>query len=359
MKARRNPSIDSGLPPRGRLQYYIVESGQESMAEFNQCFHLLYLAWKLLLAANNMSKKSTPQGNRHRDPPESPLQPLRAREEHARPVESSMRILILHTIRGAREPQETQSEVRPELRPSTATGEAQAPGYEQKHHPLCRLSLLLHQTFCQLRQIPTVGAMSHPYKGEEESPTGPTLSRTTVMSALRAFTRSYIVVLPDSPLPGHPNQRSYFSNQAANPFTPSASTSENDQQGILILRSMFPRSGSLPLGPGSLPPGRGPAFGSQRGTRPSRGKTSIDERKHSATELRNSTSRQGYISPQEDLLLREAYDRLIPAITTMKMTSYALCSTPTTPHTGPCHDLQHTDRDTPYSSKHIEAPCSL
>ncbi|KAF3602261.1 hypothetical protein F2Q69_00035657 [Brassica cretica] len=30
------------------------------MAEFNQCFHLLYLAWKLLLAANNMSKKSTP-----------------------------------------------------------------------------------------------------------------------------------------------------------------------------------------------------------------------------------------------------------------------------------------------------------
>ncbi|KAF3579570.1 hypothetical protein DY000_02031646 [Brassica cretica] len=55
-----HPSIDGGLPPRGRLRYYIVESGQESMAEFNQCFHLLYLAWKLLLAANNMSKKSTP-----------------------------------------------------------------------------------------------------------------------------------------------------------------------------------------------------------------------------------------------------------------------------------------------------------
>ncbi|KAF2538743.1 hypothetical protein F2Q68_00021783 [Brassica cretica] len=50
---------------------------------------------------------------------------------------------------------------------------------------------------------------------------------------------------------------------------------------------------------------------------------------------------------------------LIPAITTMKMTSYALCSTPTTPHTGPGHDLQLTDRDTPCSSKHIEAPCSL
>ncbi|KAF3576669.1 hypothetical protein DY000_02031653 [Brassica cretica] len=67
-----------------------------------------------------------------------------------------------------------QTEVKPELRPSTATGEAQAPGYEQKHHPLCRHSWLFHQTFCQLRQIPTVGAMSHPYKGEEESPTGPT-----------------------------------------------------------------------------------------------------------------------------------------------------------------------------------------
>ncbi|KAL0758613.1 hypothetical protein Bca101_074763 [Brassica carinata] len=43
----------------------------------------------------------------------------------------------------------------------------------------------------------------------------------------------------------------------------------------------------------------------------------------------------------------------------MKMTSYALCSTPTTPHTGPGHDLQLTDRDTPCSSKHIKAPCSL
>ncbi|KAF2608620.1 hypothetical protein F2Q68_00044618 [Brassica cretica] len=43
----------------------------------------------------------------------------------------------------------------------------------------------------------------------------------------------------------------------------------------------------------------------------------------------------------------------------MKMTSYALCSTPTTPHTGRGHDLQLTDRDTPCSSKHIEAPCSL
>ncbi|KAF3602260.1 hypothetical protein F2Q69_00035656 [Brassica cretica] len=77
-------------------------------------------------------------------------------------------------IHGAREPQETQTEVRPELRPSTSTREAQALGHEQKHHPLCRHSWLLHQTFCQLRQIPTVGEMYHPYKGEEECPTGPT-----------------------------------------------------------------------------------------------------------------------------------------------------------------------------------------
>ncbi|KAF3607843.1 hypothetical protein DY000_02047985 [Brassica cretica] len=43
----------------------------------------------------------------------------------------------------------------------------------------------------------------------------------------------------------------------------------------------------------------------------------------------------------------------------MKMTSYALYSMPTTQHTGPGHDLQLTDRDTPCSSKYIEAPCSL
>ena len=42
------------------------------------------------------------------------------------------------------------------------------------------------------------------------------------------------MVLPDSPLPGHSNQRSNISNQAANPFTPSASTSENDLQGSLM-----------------------------------------------------------------------------------------------------------------------------
>ncbi|KAH0874813.1 hypothetical protein HID58_072175 [Brassica napus] len=64
-----HPSIDGVLPLKGRLQYYIVESGQGSMAEFNQCFHLLYLAWKLLLAQTT------------------------SREAQARLVESSMRIL--------------------------------------------------------------------------------------------------------------------------------------------------------------------------------------------------------------------------------------------------------------------------
>ncbi|KAF3507727.1 hypothetical protein F2Q69_00007645 [Brassica cretica] len=89
-----------------------------------------------------------------------------------------------------------------------------------------------------------------------------------------------------------------------------------------------PRSGFLPLGPGSLPPGLGPASG------------------HGSLSLSLGPS---FVFQT----------KLIPAITTMKMTFYALCSTPTTPHTGPGHDLQLTDRDTPCSSKHIEAPCSL
>ncbi|WZZ27119.1 hypothetical protein YC2023_010520 [Brassica napus] len=130
-----HPSTDGGLPPRGRLRYYIVESGQESMAEFNQMFppslfgmettarrkqHVqeIYsgtknqlgtktnmlnvpsaksqgtiLGRRKKLQLQHQHLKEHQQGNRHRDPPESPLQPLRAREEHARPVESSMRIL--------------------------------------------------------------------------------------------------------------------------------------------------------------------------------------------------------------------------------------------------------------------------
>ncbi|KAF3599045.1 hypothetical protein F2Q69_00035352 [Brassica cretica] len=118
-----------------------------------------------------------------------------------------------------------------------------------------------------------------------------------------------------------------------------------------------PASGSrVPApSPGSLPLGLGPASG-HGSQSPSLGPSSVFQANYRAHEF---DSRQGYISPREDLLLREVYDRLIPAITTMKMTSYALCSTPTTPHTGPGHDLQLTDKDTPCSSKHIEAPCSL
>ena len=41
-------------------------------------------------------------------------------------------------------------------------------GQVKKHHSLCRHSRLLHQTFCQLRRISTVGATSHPYKGEKK-----------------------------------------------------------------------------------------------------------------------------------------------------------------------------------------------
>ena len=86
--------------------------------------------------------------------------------------------------------------------------------------------------------------------------------------------------------------------------------------------------------------------------------TSIYGRKHPTPEHTNSTAAKA-IFHREDLILREVDDRLIPVITTMKMTSYALYSTPTTPHTGPGHDLQHTDSDTPCSSKHIEDLCSL
>ncbi|KAH0938838.1 LOW QUALITY PROTEIN: hypothetical protein HID58_006299, partial [Brassica napus] len=121
----------------------------------------------------------------------------------ARPVESSMRIfsfglrvlfnlfvlliLSLAKILPLRIPG-----AMPELRPSIATEPHKHLGYDQKHHPLCRRSRLLHQTFGQPRPILTMGATSHLYKAEEES------------------------------LTSHPNQRSYISNQDANPFTPSA-----------------------------------------------------------------------------------------------------------------------------------------
>ncbi|KAF2617905.1 hypothetical protein F2Q68_00040138 [Brassica cretica] len=120
------------------------------------------------------------------------------------------------------------------------------------------------------------------------------------------------------------------------------------------------RSGFLPLIPGPCPQVRVPASGSRipaPDLGPASGHGSLSPSLGPSSVVQ--ANRKGYISPREDLLLREVYDRLIPAITTIQMTSYALCSTPTTPHTGPGHDLQFTDRDTPCSSKHIEAPCSL
>ncbi|KAF3597008.1 hypothetical protein DY000_02020547 [Brassica cretica] len=108
-------------------------------------------------------------------------------------------------------------------------------------------------------------------------------------------------------------------------------------------RSLPPGSGFLPLGPRSLPLGLGPASG--HGSMP----PSLDLPPSSRPSDFSFLTINGNLP----------FIRLIPAITTMKMTSYALCSTPTTPHTSPGHDLQLTDRDTPCSSKHIKAPCSL
>ncbi|KAF3486473.1 hypothetical protein F2Q69_00053330 [Brassica cretica] len=126
-----------------------------------------------------------------------------------------------------------------------------------------------------------------------------------------------------------------------------------------------PRFGSLPLGPGScprvwdLPPSSRPSDFSCLKINENlpfiRGGVS----KTSITRAHQFYSRQGKILHIEDLLLGQAYERLIPAVTIDKGKIYAPCSTSTTLHTGPGHNLQHTDRDTPCSSKHIEAPCSL
>ncbi|KAF3587588.1 hypothetical protein F2Q69_00027967 [Brassica cretica] len=68
---------------------------------------------------------------------------------------------------------------------------------------------------------------------------------------------------------------------------------------------------------------------------------------------------QGDISQVEDLLLRHAYDRLIPAIIINQMMIYAHCSTSTTLLLGSVHDLQLISRVPPRSLKHIDASCSL
>ncbi|KAF3549818.1 hypothetical protein DY000_02007119 [Brassica cretica] len=70
-------------------------------------------------------------------------------------------------------------------------------------------------------------------------------------------------------------------------------------------------------------------------------------------------SRQGEISHLEDLLLRRAYDRQIPAITIKQIKIYAHCSTSTTLLTGSGHGLQLIRRVPSYSLKYIDTSCSL
>ncbi|KAF3497710.1 hypothetical protein DY000_02053556 [Brassica cretica] len=92
------------------------------------------------------------------------------------------------------------------------------------------------------------------------------------MSALRAFTRSYMVVLPDYPLPGHQNQGPYISNQAVNPFRPRTKNKGQTVGEKYFMKRLLQLPASrfrVPasrfrgptLGSGSLPPGLGPASG--------------------------------------------------------------------------------------------------
>ena len=81
---------------------------------------------------------------------------------------------------------------------------------------------------------------------------------------------------------------------------------------------------------------------------------SITQRKTRAHHLH---SHRGKIRDLEGHLHQHAYNR--PAINTNKMKFYIHGSTSASPYNGSGHDHQLTDRDTPCSSKHIEAPCSL
>ncbi|KAF2612108.1 hypothetical protein F2Q70_00011380 [Brassica cretica] len=70
-------------------------------------------------------------------------------------------------------------------------------------------------------------------------------------------------------------------------------------------------------------------------------------------------SRQGNTPHLENLLLRHAYDRLIPEITINQMKIYAHRSMSTTLLTGSGHDLQLISRVLPCSLKHIDTSLSL
>ncbi|KAF3584070.1 hypothetical protein F2Q69_00029017 [Brassica cretica] len=66
-------------------------------------------------------------------------------------------------------------------------------------------------------------------------------------------------------------------------------------------------------------------------------------------------SRQDNTPHLEDLLLRHAYDRMVPAVTINQMKIYAHCSTSTTLLTGSGHDLQRISRVPPCSLQHIDS----
>ncbi|KAF3578416.1 hypothetical protein DY000_02032115 [Brassica cretica] len=70
-------------------------------------------------------------------------------------------------------------------------------------------------------------------------------------------------------------------------------------------------------------------------------------------------SRQGKVPYLEDLLLRHADDRLVPAITINQMNFHAHCSTSTTLLAGSGHDLQLISRVPRCSLKHLDTSCSL
>ncbi|KAH0867134.1 LOW QUALITY PROTEIN: hypothetical protein HID58_074156, partial [Brassica napus] len=243
-----HPNIDSGLPPRGRLRYYIVESGQESMAEFHQCFHLLYLAWKLLLAANNMSRKSTPVISRHQDEhAERPLcQNSRynpgTTQEAANTTStpqgvSSMLNAARKTQRSSRKSITAFKSSRGNARPFRPPGLAKPirvllnllMPLSRQDSPSYNSWVLTHTL------LHTIRGAREPQETQTEAfmasssnflPTPANPHRRGNVSSFRRKSYRPDLISHD----GHPNQRSYISNQAANPFTPSASTSENDQQ---------------------------------------------------------------------------------------------------------------------------------
>ncbi|KAF3584243.1 hypothetical protein F2Q69_00028773 [Brassica cretica] len=115
-------------------------------------------------------------------------------------------------------------------------------------------------------------------------------------------------------------------------------------------RFLPPGSGFLPQGYGFLPPGLDPASSFRL---PGRGS------KASITRAHRLDSRQGNIPHLEDLLLRHAYDGMIPVITINKMKLHAHCSTSTTLLLGSGHDLQLISRVPPCSLKHIDTSGSL